>query len=93
MKETADLSSGRHDSRFTSESKISVPYELVFDKEAQGCAGESQSPIDVEWPENSLENAQPGELNFEGYDRVRKLKMPNHIARSGIDFARDRLRR
>ena len=71
MKETADLSSGRHDSRFTTESKISVPYELVFDKEAQGCAGESQSPIDVEWPENSLENAQSGELNFEGYDRVR----------------------
>ena len=71
MKETADLSSGRHDSRFTSESKFSVPYKLGFDKEAQDCAGESQSPIDVEWPENSLENAQTGELNFEGYDRVR----------------------
>ena len=49
---------------------------LVFDKEAQDCAGESQSPIDVEWPENSLENAQPGELNFEGYDRVRNSKRP-----------------
>ena len=49
---------------------------LVFDKEAQDCAGESQSPIDVEWPENSLENAQPGELNFEGYDRVRNSKCP-----------------
>ena len=76
MKETADLSSGRLDSRFTSESKISVSSMLVFDNEAQDCAGESQSPIDVEWPENSLDNAQPGELNFEGYDRVKNLKCP-----------------
>merc|ERR1711962_1597346 len=43
----------------------------------EDCAGESQSPIDVEWPENSLENAQPGELNFEGYDRLRTLRMSN----------------
>jgi len=46
----------------------------------EDCAGESQSPIDVEWPGNSLENAQPGELNFEGYDRLRTLKMRNEIA-------------
>ena len=37
---------------------------------SQDCAGESQSPIDVEWPEDSLANAQPGSLTFEGYDRV-----------------------
>merc|ERR1712110_1046552 len=37
----------------------------------EGCAGESQSPIDVEWPEDSLANAQPGQLTFEGYDRLR----------------------
>ena len=38
----------------------------------QDCAGESQSPIDVEWPENSMANALPGPLTFEGYDRVRR---------------------
>ena len=55
-----------------SELKFQCPKSwLVFDNVEQDCAGESQSPIDVEWPENSLENAQPGELNFEGYDRVR----------------------
>merc|ERR1711935_800521 len=37
----------------------------------EDCAGESQSPINVEWPEDSLANAQPGQLTFEGYDRLR----------------------
>merc|ERR1711936_382675 len=37
----------------------------------EDCAGESQSPIDVEWPEGSLANARPGQLSFEGYDRLR----------------------
>ena len=39
---------------------------------SQDCAGESQSPIDVEWPEGNLANAQPGRLTFEGYDRVKR---------------------
>ena len=38
----------------------------------QDCAGESQSPIDVVWPEDSSANALPGPLTFEGYDRVRR---------------------
>jgi len=42
-----------------------------WDTHFEGCAGESQSPIDVEWPEDSAENALPGELSFEGYDRLR----------------------
>jgi len=37
----------------------------------EDCAGESQSPIDVEWPEDTLANAQPSQLNFEGYERLR----------------------
>merc|ERR1711971_421939 len=36
----------------------------------EDCAGKSQSPIDVEWPENSMANALPGPLTFEGYDRL-----------------------
>jgi len=43
----------------------------------EDCAGESQSPIDVEWPEDSLANAQPGQLTFEGYDRLRTGNMEN----------------
>merc|ERR1712055_395064 len=39
----------------------------------EDCAGESQSPIDVQWPEDSLANARPAQLNFEGYDRLRAV--------------------
>jgi len=43
----------------------------------EDCAGESQSPIDVQWPEDSLANARPAQLNFEGYDRLRVLDVEN----------------
>merc|ERR1712198_446165 len=43
----------------------------------EDCAGESQSPIDVEWPEDNSANAQPGQLTFEGYDRLRTGNMEN----------------
>jgi len=46
----------------------------------EDCAGESQSPIDVEWPEGSLANARPGQLSFEGYDRLRASTVHNGIA-------------
>jgi len=41
----------------------------------EDCAGESQSPIDVEWPEGNLANPQPGRLTFEGYDRLRTTEI------------------
>merc|ERR1712072_998395 len=41
----------------------------------EDCAGESQSPIDVEWPEGNLANA--GRLTFEGYDRLRAGEVIN----------------
>jgi len=46
----------------------------------EDCAGESQSPIDVEWPEGNLANAQPGRLTFEGYDRLRTGDIKNEVA-------------
>jgi len=36
----------------------------------QACAGENQSPINVDWPEDSFENALPGRLIFQGYNRL-----------------------
>jgi carbonic anhydrase len=41
----------------------------------EDCAGESQSPIDVVWPEDSLANAQPSQLTFEGYERLRAAEL------------------
>merc|ERR1712158_337394 len=55
----------------------------------EGCAGESQSPIDVEWPEDSLANAQPGQLTFEGYDRLRAGELRSAGAEDGL--GKDRL--
>ena len=56
---------------------IKDPLESSFEKYlrniSQDCAGESQSPIDVEWPEDTLANAQPSQLNFEGYERVSRF--------------------
>merc|ERR1711971_218947 len=46
----------------------------------EDCAGKSQSPIDVEWPENSMANALPGPLTFEGYDRLRTSDLSSEIA-------------
>jgi carbonic anhydrase len=43
----------------------------------EDCAGESQSPIDVVWPEDSLANAQPSQLTFEGYERLRAGNVEN----------------
>jgi len=51
----------------------------------EDCAGESQSPIDVQWPEDSLANARPGQLNFEGYDRLRVADVANADESLGKD--------
>jgi len=46
----------------------------------EDCAGESQSPIDVVWPQDSLTNALPGQLSFEGYDRLRTAELSSDRA-------------
>merc|ERR1711971_127022 len=49
-----------------------------------------ETPIDVEWPENSLPNALPGPLTFEGYDRLRTAELSSEIAdRLGKDHRLD----
>ena len=78
-KATVDPSSGKHALRF---SFLNWGFVKYLRNISQDCAGESQSPIDVEWPEDTLANAQPSQLNFEGYERVtrfilHKLKKPH----------------